>query len=228
MTNKVLGVLGDALKIAVAAWATLWIEPRTEEAFPALPEPVHYLIAAVVAAVLLELLLQILFGWPHIKVEWSDKLESAPISEVRAKIRRSTSESQPFHLEVSVPSRGWIGHQLLRLYSRAEVTLHIQIEQARIVPTCENSSRVGSSPNRQPAVTSDDALNGFAVRLGRTPHRPGLWHYADVRWRDESTPRGPAFRIVYLIHHESPFVKFLLNILIWRSTNAQLFRVVGK
>lgn len=227
MTNRFGGVLFDALRVAAAAWIALWIDPWTQETFPMLPVPVRFLMAAIIAAVTLEFLLQVLIGWPRINIEWTDRAENAPLSEIRAKIRESTSESQPFHFEVAAASGGWLGHQILKLYFRAETTLHIQIERALIVPTCEHSSRAGTGPGRVLTVTADDSLNGFAVLLGRAPHRPSVWHFADVRWRDESTPIGSEFRIYYRIHHTKWFVRVLLNLLVRRTSNAQFFRVVG-
>lgn len=226
LTNRLVGVLGDALKVAIAAMATLWIEPWTASTFSAAPTAVRYLIAAVIAAVVLEFLLQIVLGWPTIKIEWTDKLASAPISEVRATVRPSSSESQVFHLDISTASAGWVGNQALRLLFRTGATLNIQIERALVVPTCESSSKDGTGSSGVPTVTANDPLNGFSVRLGQAPLHPGIWHYADVRWRNESTPLGTEFHINYLFDHSKPAVKMLLN-LIRRSTNANRFRVVG-
>ena len=227
LTSRILGVVGDAAKVAVAAWAALWIEPWADETIPSLPKPLSFLLAAVIAAIVLELIFQILFGWPEIRVQWSDKSETAPLSEVRAKIRGSTSDSQALKFEVQVASGGWLAHQLMKLYTRAQLTLQIRIEHALIVPTCEHSSRTGTVPNRVLAVTADDTMNGFTVRLGSAPRRQGIWHFGTVRWRDESTPVGPEFRIDYIIHHRQFFLRILMNILIRRTSNAQVFRVVG-
>jgi hypothetical protein len=223
LTNRISGVLGSAIKVAIAAWGTIAIEPWAEQTFPTLGKPLQFLIAAIIAAVTLEILLQVFFGWPRIRVAWSIKGEDAPISEVVARVRRSNKESQVFALKISTPLGGWIGYQLLRLYMLSGAQLQIRIERASIVPTCELSSKVGGVPT----VVPDDRSNGFIVDLGKAPPRPGPWHWADVRWRDESTPVGDEFNIDYVIHHKNRLVKFFLNALIWRSKNASCFRVVG-
>lgn len=223
MTNRISGVLGNAIKVAIAAWGTIAIEPWAEQTFPLLGEPLQFLIAAIIAAVTLELLLQIFLGWPRISVAWSVKGEDAPISEVGARIRRSNKESQVFDLKISTPLGGWIGYQLLRFFALSRAQLQIRIERASIVPTCELSSKVAGVPT----IVPDDQSNGFIVDLGKAPRRPGPWHWAEVRWRDESTPVGVEFNIDYVIHHKNHFVKFFLNALIWRSKNASCFRVVG-
>lgn len=223
LTNKISGVLGDAIKVAIAAWGAIAIEPWAEQTFPSLGKPIQFLIAAIIAAVILEILLQICFGWPRINVAWSVKGEDAPISEVVARIRRSNKESQVFDLKISTPRGGWIGYQLLRLYTMSGAQLQIRIERASIVPTCELSSKVGGVPT----IVPDDRSNGFIVDLGKAPRKPGPWHWAEVRWRDEATPVGDDFNIDYVIHHRNHFAKFFLNALIWRSKYANCFRVVG-
>ncbi|MFP3579999.1 hypothetical protein SB659_10500 [Arthrobacter sp. SIMBA_036] len=223
MTSKIYGVLGNAFKVAIAAWGTISIDPWAEQTFPLLGKPIQFLIAAIIAAIILEFLLQVIVGWPRIRVEWRDKAEDAPITEIVARIRQSNSESQVFSLKISAPGGGWLGHQLLKLYTRSGAQLKICIEQASIVPTCELSSKVGGAPSVMP----DDSSNGFTVELGKAPRRPGPWHWAEVRWRDESTPVGDEFNIDYVFQHKNPLVKSLLNVLIWRSKNASCFRVVG-
>ncbi|WP_285241506.1 hypothetical protein [Pseudarthrobacter sp. MEB009] len=212
------------MKVAMAAWTTLSLEPWAEQTFPMFGEPVQFLFAAIISAITLELLLQIFLGWPRIKVVWSVKGEDAPISEVVARIRPGNAESQVYSLKVSAPSAGWLGYQILRLNALCGAQLQIRIDQASVVPTCEASSKTAGVPS----VVPDDRSNGFTIDLGKAPRRPGPWHWAEVRWRDESTPVGDEFNIDYVFHHKNPFMKLYLNALIWRSKNASFFRVVGR
>lgn len=158
-----------------------------------------------------------------VAMDWAVKGEDAPISEVVARIRRNNSESQVFSLKISTPPGGWIGHWLLRFYTRCGAQLKICVEQASIVPTCELSSKIQGAPS----VVPDDDSNGFIIELGRAPRRPGAWQWAEVRWRDESTPVGVEFNIDYVFQHRNRIIEFFLNALIWRSKNARCFRVVG-
>lgn len=223
LTNKIPGILADALKVAIAASGAIAIDPWVEQTFPALGKPLQTLVAAIIAAAILEGLLQLLFGWPRINIAWSVEGEDAPILEVVARIRRNSKESQVFNLKISTPAGGWLGYQLLRWYTTSGAQLHIRIERASIVPTCEHSSKADGVPT----VVPDDRSNGFIVDLGKAPRKPGHWHWAKVRWRDEATPVGDDFNIDYVIHHPSRFKMFFLNALIWRSKNASRFRVVG-
>ena len=211
------------MKVAMAAWTTLSLEPWAEKTLPMAGKPLQFLVAAIISAATLEILLQVVLGWPKIKLTWSVKGEDAPISEVVARIRPGNSESQVYSLKLSAPSAGWLGYQILKLYTLSGVRLQIRIDQASIVPTCEVSSKIGGVP----AVVPDDRSNGFSIDLGKAPRRPGPWHWADVRWRDESTPAGDEFNIDYVFHHENRLIGLFLNALIWRSTNARCFRVVG-
>ncbi|MEW1988180.1 hypothetical protein AB0365_08080 [Brevibacterium casei] len=220
--NRFTSVLVDAVKVAIAAWAAIYVEPTVSEILPTVGAPLQYLIAALFTAVVLEVALQLFFGWPRIAVVWGVKGEEAPISEVLVRIRPGSSESQVFTLKISVPAGGWLGHLFLRSVIRPGARLVVGIEQASVVPTTENSFKTGGKPT----VAPDDEANGFAVELGKTP-RPGPWHWADVRWRDESTPRDDEFNISYSFRHPKPFTQFLLNTTIRRSTNARKFRIVG-
>lgn len=223
MTNRIFGVLASALKIAVAAWGAVWIEPKVQEILPNAGEALHYLIAALIVASTLELFLQVFLGWPRIRIAWAVKGEDAPITEIVARVRRTNANSQVFSIKVSTPPGGWIGYQLFRGYMCLGVRLQVRIERAPIIPTCEGSSKF----NGLPTVAADDVLNGFTLDLGRAPRRPGPWHWADVRWRDEGTPVGDEFNVYYVFDHKNPVIKILLNLLIWRSKNARCFRVVG-
>ena len=223
LTNRIFGVFGNAIKVACAVWGALWVEPWVEQTFPNAATAVNYLVAAVGAAVVLEILLQIFLGWPRVKIMWTIKGEDAPISEIVARVRSRNQNSQVFSLRISTPSGGWLGYQLLRLYMLLGVKLQIRIERASIVPTCEASSKTSDVVT----VTPDDDFNGFTVDLGKAPRRPSPWHWADVRWMNESTPTGDEYNIDYVFHHKNYILKFLLNTLIWNSTNARSFRVVG-
>lgn len=222
LLNRFIGVLLEAVKVAVAAWAAIYVEPTVSAILPTIGAPLQYFIAALLAAAVLEVALQLLFGWPRIAVTWSVKGEEGPISEVIARIRPASSESQVFTLKVSVPKGGWLGRLALRSAIRPGVLLRIRIEQASVVPTTESSYKESGVPTTIP----DDETNGFIVDLGRPP-RPGPWHWAEVRWRDESTPRDDDFNVLCSFQHPKPFKQFLLNLFIRRSMNARKFRVVG-
>lgn len=222
LKNRFIGVLLDAVKVAIAAWAALYVEPTVSEILPNAGAPLQYLLAALFTAVVLEFALQLFFGWPRISVTWGVKGEEAPISEVLARIRPGSAESQVFTLKIAVPAGGWLGQLILRSAILPGTQLVVGIEQASIVPTTENSFKAGGIPT----VVADDEAKGFAIELGKTP-KPGPWHWAEVRWRDESTPRDDEFNISCSFQHPKPSTQFLLNMFIRRSTNARKFRVVG-
>ena len=223
LTNRLFDVLLDALKVAAAVWGAVWMEPWVEQSLPNAGKAIQYLIAALISAFLLELCLQIVFGWPRIKITWSVKGEDAPINEIVARVRNSNPNSQAFSLKISTPPGGWLGYQALRLCMRFGVRLQIRIDRASIVPTCDDSSKVDDVPT----IMADNSSHGFVVDLGKAPRRPDQWHSANVRWRNQSTPIGDTFNIDYLFHHDKPLVKFFLNLILRRKTNARFFRVVG-
>lgn len=224
LRNRIAGVFGDTVKVAIAAWSAVWIEPWVEQTFPTVGTPLQYLIAALIAAATLECVLQIVLGWPRIKIVWAVKGEDVEITELRARVRKRNLSTQVFTLKISTPRGGWLGYQLLRAYMHLGVELRIRVERALLVPTREDG---GSKSNGLPTVLPHDASNGFTVDLGPAPSKPGPWHWADVRWRNEGTPTGVDFNVYYTFHHKNHIVKHLLNCLIWRSKNASRFRIVG-
>lgn len=223
MNNRIFGVLGDALKVAGAAWGVLWLEPWTDQAFSNLDKGWRFLISAFIAAIFVELVWQLVLGWPRMEVHWAARGEDVALTEIRAKASKRKPDTQAFHLRISAPSKGWLGHQILRLWMCFGVTLQIRIEQASVVPSVEDSHKVDTRPTTVP----DNESKGFGIELGRAPRRPGHWHWADVRWRDESSPPGVSFNVDYVLHHENAFVKFLLCTFVWRSAKARTFQVVG-
>ncbi|MFC0581129.1 hypothetical protein [Micrococcoides hystricis] len=222
MTSRFASVLFDAAKVAFAAWNVLWIEPWVDQ-FQSIGMPWSVLIAALIAAIALEIVVQLLFGWPTILIEWSVKDEGAPLNELQARVRLSNPESQVFLLKISAARRGWLGHKVLRLVVDEQTELKISIERASIVPICELSSKV----NDLIAIKSNDEFNGFKVLLGKPPSRPALWHWAEVRWKDEQTPKGEEFNVEYSFYNKNRLRNWLLK-LIWRSANARHFRIVGQ
>lgn len=217
------GVLWDAAKVALAVWGVLAVEPFLEKDLPNLDEGWRYLISAIFAAIILEFLFQTVLGWPRIHVHWTVAAEDAPISEIVARVTKRKTDSQVFSLSISTPSGGWVGYQFLKFLMLLGVTLQIRIEQASLVPSVEKSRKVGE----RPTVTPDDESKGFSIDLGKVPRCPGQWHWAEVNWRDETSPRGVDFNVDYILHHENAVARIILFTFVRRTTNARTFRVVG-
>ncbi|TQJ40602.1 hypothetical protein FBY33_2669 [Arthrobacter sp. SLBN-112] len=224
MKNPFFGVLSEAAKVAVAVWVVLWAEPFLESSMPSIDAGWRYLLSAIFTAVVLEVLLQIVFGWPRVDVQWGVKGEDAPIANALvARVTKRKPDSQVFSLRISAPSGGWLGYQILKLWMLIGVKLQIRIERASVVPSVENSPKV----NGLPTVKSDDESKGFCIDLGRAPRRPGQWHWAEVSWRDEATPNGIEINIDYVLHHKNAILRSLLFIFVRKSSNARHFQVVG-
>lgn len=224
MTPELKSITTDAVKIAVAAWGAFYIEPTIGQILPTVPTPLRYLISVLIPALVIAAFCQLCVGKAEIEIIWEDKKESAPLSEVRARVRKSNNNTQIFRLHVYDSTNGWIARRIMnRLFSDNQASLQIRIIGALVVPTCESSSKI----NGIPAVSAEDESNGFTIRLGVTPARQGIWQYAEVRWRDEGTPRSPEFNIDYVFLHENQITERLLNRFIGRESNASAFRIVG-
>lgn len=225
MKGRFKGVLKEACKIAVAAWSVTWIEPQVGKFMTDVNPAVTFLISALLAAVILEILLQVVCGWPRLNIEWSEKNIQVPIADIDARFNPKTSSCQPFRLDLMLPEQGWLGFQILKWLLTKGVTLEVSIQTVSVFPTCEFSSKL--SKGDLPAVRSIDRLRGFSITLDDFPSRPGRWHHADVRWRKEGEPGGDGFNIDYHLHHENWRIKLLSRLLVRCTSNAHSFRVIG-
>lgn len=223
MKHRALPVLWEAAKVAVVVWVVLAIEPAVADIFPKLDVGWRYLISATATALVLEIVLQVFLGWPRIVVQWSVKAEPTPISSIVARVNKRNRNSQVFVVRVSTPPSGWLGYLILKGWMRLGVTLQIRIDRAAAAPTVDGASR----ENGIPSIRPDDASRGVVVDLGRPPRRPGEWHWADVRWKAEGEPDGVELNVDYVLHHPNSFLRLLLRIFVWRTTNVRHFQLVG-
>lgn len=216
-------ILYDIIKVAVGAWGVTWVEPWVGQVVPTWHIAVRYLIAATVVAIVLEFMLQVFLGRARIEVTWLN--QGASISELHARIRKSSLESQPFSLHISTETNGWLGHQVLKWFCARGAQLHISIPEALIFPITDNSSK--NSGRNEMMIKPDDLTRGFLVHLEQPPRRPGLWQYADVRWKNETTPSGKNFNIYYILHHEKPLMQFFLRRLVSCTSPVEHFQILG-
>lgn len=225
MNSKFSEILIESLKIAGATWIVVWADPWTAKTFPTFPVSLRYLLSAVIAALVIEILMQIIFGWPHIDIRWRDEAQKSEVEirEICAHIRPSNPNSQAFELNVSSKSNGFFGRFFLKQISKNGTKIHIKIVTASVVPTRETSSKIGGNP----AVEELAEHGGFSILLGDPPRRPGEWHFAKVRWRNESTQFNIGFNVDYVLENSSCKAKNFLFKLVRISSNVDQFRIVG-
>lgn len=221
MTNRIASVLGEAAKVGAAVWVVLTVDPWVAENLPELNVGWRYTLSTIATVVLLEIVLQLILGWPRISIQWEAKGESAPISSIVARATRRNTNSQVFAIKVLIPPSGWVSYQALKLLMLPDVTLQIRIDRAGAVPTVEKSSLDGTAAT----VTPDSESHGVAVKLGRAPRRPGKWHWADVRWEVSNATAGVDMNVDCVLHHPKPAVRIILGVLVRRTTNVRHFHV---
>lgn len=223
MKHRVTSIAREALKVAVTAWAVLSLDPWVAATFPNIGPGVRYFVSALVAATVLEALLQLVFGWPRIEVRWYDKRDEVAVDSIVARVTKRNPSTQVFAMRVSAPPSGWLGYQVMRALMRTRPTLQVRIERAGVKPTVESASLM----NGKPTVVADDESGGFRVDLGSAPRRAGEWHWADVRWRNVSMPPGMEVNVDVLLYHPNPVMRVVLAVAVWRSIRVRRFQVVG-
>ena len=220
-TRDFFTTLADIFKIAIAAWSVTWIEPWVEQFLPATPDALKYLIASVIAAAMLFVLTHLL-GWPTVKIEWLE--DSTPLDKLNIRLlARNPGQSQPFTLRVAPGGKGLLGHAILRCAIRPGSVLKISVQNASVEATCEHSTKRSGIPT----VTSSLNVNGVEVDLGEPPERPGAWHIATIRWKDDETPCDEDYHIKYSFESDGRIRQFIQKWLIFKSIKASKFRVQG-
>lgn len=225
MKDRIGGVVVEAAKVGVVVCCVLALDPWVEQAFPDLPAALRYAVTAVPEVILLEVILQIIFGWPRIDVRWTEHDDAASVSSLVLRANRRTKVAQSVDLSVHASTSGWVGHQILRLWMRAGVMLRIMADEAPISPAVERSSKRDNVATVHPA----DDTHGVDVQLGPAPRRAGSWHWAEVRWNVTDFPSPDSdFNIDYrLVVPNRPTLTWVLRF-IWVRPSARTTRIVRK
>lgn len=225
MSGQIGALLRDSSKVALATWAVSGIEPHLEDCIPQTPEFMRVLIAAVIAGLILEFILQILIGYPRINIEWTERGDHNTLSELAARIRPSNRESQLFTLKVSVATGGWMSEKMIKWLLFRDLEAHIEVHGIMAESMVESSSR--TSLNGNSAVLPDSAGTGFKIALGNPPSSAGLWRWADVRWVDGGSLPGSEFGINYSFLHPNAKKALIANTLFSVRSKTKKFRISG-
>ncbi|UYQ78075.1 hypothetical protein OF385_02580 [Glutamicibacter sp. JL.03c] len=221
MSGRVSTAFYDATKLACGIWAVTSLDPWIASTAPAIPLVAKYLFSAIILAILIEIFFQLIFGRPKIVINWEQKGASTQIYSLVARVSQTQNECKPFSLNISTTPGGWLSNKALFLLMKNSPTLRIQIKGAAIQPIVDNSSLEGE----EPTVRADFDSKGVIVSLGKPPHSPGKWHWADVRWTVDEKFEGTDLNVDCFFQHEKPMVKRVLNLVIGKSTNVNLFSV---
>ncbi|MEG8035387.1 hypothetical protein QP157_08660 [Sphingomonas sp. LR61] len=224
LKKRLGGVAYEAAKVAVVAWGVLFFDPFIQSILPGWPEGLRYLLSALVGALMLEGILQFLFGWPRLSATWSIKDDAVlPDRELVARMSLRAKATQVMNLSISASSGGWVAHLLLRAIVGNDTTLHIRINESPLQPFVDYCSDRDGADTVQP----NDSTHGFDVDLGNVPARAGQWHWAVVRWQAKVFPDDLPFNVYYVLDHENKVRRFLMRFL-WMSTNVRTLRIVRK
>jgi hypothetical protein len=223
VSNRVTGVVFEAAKVGAVVWGVLAVDPWVQQTFPDLPTGWRYAISAVCQVLILEVVLQLAFGWPRIDLRWMAHGDATPLRALVLNASRRTKVAESIDLELQVPTTGWLGHQLLRASMRWGVILRIRADEAPIDPSVERSSQRDGAAAVRPSTTT----HGVDIELGPAPIRPGSWHWAEIKWTVTDFPDGE-FNIEYQLYvPDKPGLTWLLH-LIRVQRSAQTIRVVRK
>lgn len=217
-------IASESAKVAVLVWVVSFLDPFVEQVLPKLGLGFRYLLSALVSAFVLEVVLQLVFGWPKLTIRWVEQGEPvAPRRELIARMTLRKKVTGVVRLNVTASSDGWLGHFLLRVIVGGGSVLRVELNESSLRPFVDGSSE----RNDADTVVPNDGTHGFDVDLGPVPRRAGEWHWARVRWEADAIPDDVPFNIYLSLHHESR-VRRLLMMFVIKSSNVRLLRVIRK
>lgn len=234
-----LGKRAPALvKLAVAAWATVSLEPLLAVLFPDWWELARYLVSALVCALVIELVLVTLVGRPRIELLWNESGSTEPIDRISAVVSQRRPNVHMHTVKLNVSPSSLLGLAALRRWSRWGVGIDIVIERAPLRPFVDDSSLVDhytrgdSSKAREDAVRAVveiDEHHGFRITPGLAPKEAGSWRWADVTWElDGPLTEDDYFSVDYRWHHEKRVLRALSWVLVKRTSNVHSLRLQRK
>lgn len=210
----------DASKVALAAWATLKLDPYLEKNLPYFNKPMLFFFSAFTCAILLEFIYIFAIGRPKIKIIWRDD-KNIDLSGIKAKISRRSKETKLFKINVILPDQSYLGRLILNRLINDNVRLRIGIERAEVKPICDKSSNY----LQVPAVVACDKSACFSIQLGKVLKSPGLWQWGEVRWKNTNALPNNEYTVDYWFTHDKKLAQFLLNHCIKISSETKTFKI---
>lgn len=221
--TRLRGLLIEAGKVAVVAWAVLSLDDWLEAALPTVPDVVRYLLSALLCAVVLEFIIMIAVGPARLKIEWTEKGDPKPQGDLLVRVSSRNPNSSVFTVKVHVMPTSLVARLQLAVM-RLEPTLRIMLADAPLRPTVESSSTDSSIP----AFSANDATCGFDVRLRRPPVRGGEWRWAQIRWEATHIPEDGTFNVDYRFAHRHWYSRFAIWLLVRKASETKHVRMLRR
>ena len=198
----------EVLKVALAAWGTLWLEPWVDGWFKAPPKFLTFAIAGLISATLLHVGFLLLFGNPRTQVVWKRVHDATPCTSIELRLPTPASQSELYQIEVSRPEFGWVGSFFARRWIKKGLVLRISAGQAPVYATIDNCSE---SPDGSALVTENDRA-GVDFLMSDLP--TDLWRFAVFSYerRPGQSNTTPTVTYSWLIAgEESWFAQWVLK-----------------
>ncbi|GAA5037569.1 hypothetical protein ACFQRL_14280 [Microbacterium fluvii] len=222
--GRIFTVATEAAKVAVVTWGVLGLDEQLEAVLSSWPLPARYALAAVVGALILEVVLAFVVGPPRIQVDWTEPGNPRDLTEILVRPSARRPSTGVFGIDVEIPHTSVIGMLILRALMAFRPTLSIRIDTAPMTPDVK-SSRVRDNAA---TITANDGTHGFDVDLGAALSRPGHWHEAKVIWTCDELRDDTTYNIDYRWVHRSLLVRLLLWTCVRKRRNVDVVRMVRK
>lgn len=181
--SRVSSAAGGTVKVAVAAFATAWLEPHLQVWLPKVPEGFLFLLGAAASAAILQILLTFVVGWSGVSVVWTTVSDRTPITQLNLRFRGTPASTEQFVLSIHGPDLGLLSYWYLCTIVKKGLVLQIGIDTAPITAVPQS----GSTGPQQVDLFWENNLNGLDFSMTTIPS--GLWRYANVSFQ---SPAGRA------------------------------------
>lgn len=223
--SRFVATLVEAAKVGVLVWGALCVDDTVKTMFPTLPDGVRYFAAAMVGALVLELVIAIVLGVPRVQVQWFAGGDGEELQMIDIASTRRAMASGPYTVKVVIPYTGWLGRIALWAFVPRGSLMRIRVPNAPVKPFVENADEYDSLPT----VTADDSSRGFVINLGSDRPRSGEWRWAEVRWQLTRLPEEPGkYNIDHVLDHPNLFRRLLIKLFIRKPRLVKKLRVRRK
>lgn len=178
-------VLREAIKVGVAAWATISAGPHVALLFPAWSELVVYLVLAVVTALALEVFYTLVLGCPRLKASWTALDGTEENGEVRLQCTARKPTSRRLTITLTAGRTGWLGGLILQRAVRKGMQVRVSINHGPGRFTVEDST---GRPATSPVVA--DSAGALTFDLNGDPDS-NSWCWSQVSFTATAFPATP-------------------------------------
>lgn len=195
MSRGTKEILTHGAQLAVAVFATVYLDRQTSTYFPDAPDWLRLLFLALISATLVEIATLAVVGRPTLEISWHAEADQLPSQQITIEFSSIVRTSLLYTVKASVSGGSILGNLAIAWLAKSDAVLSVRLPASPAIAVVDNSPR--SPLDDRPLAYSNDA-GGFDLILEITTPPRGLWNWADIRFdAAEVGHRDLAVDVVY-------------------------------